>query len=91
MYTLLDVESNTECGTTDPKYPPRNVFPGYREVGMMIVIMIMLVMMMMMLVMMTMMLVMMMMMLVMIFELGDGSAEHKSDDRHLRHSLLATG
>ena len=51
---------------------------------MMIVMMIMFVMMMMMLVMMT-------MMLVMIFELGDGSAEHKSDDRHLRHSLLATG
>lgn len=32
MYTLLDVESNTECGTTDPKFPPRNVFPGDREV-----------------------------------------------------------
>ena len=48
--------------------------------------------MMMMLVMIVMliMFVMMMMMLVMIFELGDGSAEHKSDDRHLRHSLLAT-
>ena len=33
MYTLLDVESNTECGTTDPGHLPRNVFPGYREVN----------------------------------------------------------
>ena len=38
MYTLLDVESNTECGTTDPKYPPRNVFPGYREARMMMTV-----------------------------------------------------
>ena len=59
----------------------------------MIVMLIMFVMMRIMFVMMIMMmmLVMMMMMLVMIFELGDGSAEHKSDDRHLRHTLLATG
>ena len=30
MFTLLDVETNTECGTTNKELPPRNVFPGYR-------------------------------------------------------------
>ena len=30
MFTLLDVETNTECGTTSQTFPPRNVFPGYR-------------------------------------------------------------
>ena len=35
MFTLLDVETNTECGTTNKEFPPRNVFPGYREVMVM--------------------------------------------------------
>jgi len=35
MFTLLDVETNTECGTTNSEFPPRNVFPGYREVMVM--------------------------------------------------------
>ena len=30
MFTLLDVETNTQCGTTNTVFPPRNVFPGYR-------------------------------------------------------------
>ena len=33
MFTLLDVETNTECGRTSHNFPPRNVFPGYRSVG----------------------------------------------------------
>ena len=32
MFTLLDVETNTECGRTSDTFPPRNVFPGYRSV-----------------------------------------------------------
>ncbi|XP_023334518.1 tereporin-Ts1 [Eurytemora carolleeae] len=32
MYTLLDVEVNTECGALNPAWGARNVFPGYREV-----------------------------------------------------------
>ena len=35
MFTLLDVEINTECGETNRHYPPRNVFPGYMEVMVM--------------------------------------------------------
>jgi len=35
MFTLLDVETNTECGKTNQLLPPRNVFPGYREVMVM--------------------------------------------------------
>ena len=35
MFTLLDVETNTECGETNSQYPPRNVFPGYMEVMVM--------------------------------------------------------
>lgn len=35
MFTLLDVETNTECGRTSDTFPPRNVFPGYREVMVM--------------------------------------------------------
>ena len=30
MFTMLDVETNTECGRTNKDFPPRNVFPGYR-------------------------------------------------------------
>ena len=30
MFTMLDVETNTECGRTNKGFPPRNVFPGYR-------------------------------------------------------------
>ena len=30
MFTMLDVETNTECGRTNTDFPPRNVFPGYR-------------------------------------------------------------
>ena len=30
MFTLLDVETINECGTTNQEFPPRNVFPGYR-------------------------------------------------------------
>ena len=33
MFTMLDVETNTECGRTNKEFPPRNVFPGYRYVG----------------------------------------------------------
>ena len=32
MYTLLDVETNNECGKLHKDLRPRNVFPGYREV-----------------------------------------------------------
>ena len=32
MFTLMDVETNTECGETNKKFPPRNIFPGHREV-----------------------------------------------------------
>ena len=35
MFTLLDVETNTECGETSKLFPPRNIFPGYREVMVM--------------------------------------------------------
>ena len=35
MFTLLDVETNTECGETSHAFPPRNIFPGYREVMVM--------------------------------------------------------
>jgi len=35
MFTLLDVETNTECGETSNLLPPRNIFPGYREVMVM--------------------------------------------------------
>jgi len=35
MFTLLDVETINECGTTNHEFPPRNVFPGYREVMVM--------------------------------------------------------
>ena len=35
MFTLLDVETNTECGETNSQYPPKNVFPGYMEVMVM--------------------------------------------------------
>ena len=35
MFTLLDVETNTECGETSRLFPPRNIFPGYREVMVM--------------------------------------------------------
>ena len=35
MFTLLDVETNTECGETSKLLPPRNIFPGYREVMVM--------------------------------------------------------
>ena len=35
MFTLLDVETNTECGETSELFPPRNIFPGYREVMVM--------------------------------------------------------
>lgn len=35
MFTMLDVETNTECGRTNKEFPPRNVFPGYREVMVM--------------------------------------------------------
>ena len=61
------------------------------NVGYMMMMLVMIVMLIMFVMMMMMLVMMMVMMLVMIFELGDGSAEHKSDDRHLRHTLLATG
>merc|ERR1711936_1475101 len=35
MFTLLDVETNTECGQTSKLLPPRNVFPGIQEVMLM--------------------------------------------------------
>ena len=35
MFTLLDVETNTECGETSKLLPPRNIFPGYQEVMVM--------------------------------------------------------
>ena len=35
MFTLLDVETITECGETSKLFPPRNIFPGYREVMVM--------------------------------------------------------
>ena len=35
MFTLIDVETNTECGENNKRFPPRDVFPGFREVMVM--------------------------------------------------------